>query len=161
MNTEPLLTDITHTIQLAVAPVFLLTAVSTTLSVFSLRLARIVDRARRVEASLAAATPVHHEAIRVELGVLHARARLIHLALTFGTGCAIMVCLVIAVAFVGYLLEAHVGVGLAILFILALGAYVVALLCYLREVFMAIAHLRFGPGPASAAPPAAPHGPAA
>ncbi len=169
MNPEPLLTDITHTIQLAVAPVFLLTAVSTTLSVFTVRLARIVDRARRVETALASATPAHQEAVQRELGVLRDRARLIHLALTFGTGCAIMVCLVIAVAFVGYLLEARVGVGLAVLFILALGAYVVALLCYLREVFMAIAHLRFGPAqpPASAAPTgaaptgAAPTGPAA
>ena len=58
MNPEPLLTDITHTIQLAVAPVFLLTAVSTTLSVFTVRLARIVDRARRVEELLAAAPPI-------------------------------------------------------------------------------------------------------
>jgi hypothetical protein len=144
MNPEPLLTDITHTIQLAVAPVFLLTAVSTTLSVFTLRLSRIVDRARRVEAMLVVATPGRLDATRAELGILRARAGLIHLALTFGTGAAIMVCLVIAVAFVGYLLGAHVGVGLAILFILALGAYVVALLCYLREVFMAIRHLRFG-----------------
>jgi hypothetical protein len=145
MNPEPLLTDITHTIQLAVAPVFLLTAVSTTLSVFTLRLARIVDRARRVETQLSVAAPAHREATVVELGVLRDRARLIHLALTFGTGAAIMVCLVIAVAFVGYLLGAHVGISLAILFILAVGAYVVALLCYLREIFMAIAHLRFGP----------------
>ena len=144
MNPEPLLTDITHTIQLAIAPVFLLTAVGTTLSVFSQRLSRIVDRARRVEAMLAAATPERTEATRRELTTLSARASLIHLALTFGISCAIMVCLVIAVAFVGYLLNARVGVGLAILFILALAAYVVALLCYLREVFMAIQNLRFG-----------------
>ncbi len=144
MNPEPLLTDITHTIQLAVAPVFLLTAVSTTLSVFTVRLARIVDRARRVEELLAAAPPGRLEATRAELGVLHSRARLIHLALTFGTGTAILVCLVIAVAFIGYLLEAHLGASLAILFILAVGAYVVALLFFLREIFMAIQHLRFG-----------------
>jgi hypothetical protein len=144
MNPEPLLTDITHTIQLAIAPVFLLTAVGTTLSVFSLRLARIVDRARKVEVQLAVASPGRLETTRLELKTLARRASLIHLALTFGISCAIMVCLVIAVAFVGYLLNARVGVGLAILFILALGAYVVALLCYLREVFMAIQHLRFG-----------------
>jgi hypothetical protein len=144
MNPEPLLSDITHTIQLAIAPVFLLTAVGTTLSVFSLRLARIVDRARKVEVQLAVASPGRLEATRRELQTLAARARLIHLALTFGISCAIMVCLVIAVAFVGYLLSARVGTGLAILFILALAAYVVALLCYLREVFMAIQHLRFG-----------------
>lgn len=144
MNTEPLLTDITHTIQLAIAPVFLLTALGTTLSVFSQRLSRIVDRARTVEALLAVAPPGRLEATRRELTTLSLRASLIHLALTFGTSCAIMVCLVIAVAFVGYLLGAHVGVALAVLFILALAAYVVALLCYLREVFMAIQHLRFG-----------------
>ena len=144
MPSQPDLQDITHTLQLAVAPVFLLTAVSTTLSVFSLRLARIVDRARRVEAMLAEAPPALLDATRAELGVLHARASLIHLALTLGTGCAIMVCLVIAVAFIGYLLDTHVGVVLAVLFILAVGAYVVGLLCYLREVFMAIQHLRFG-----------------
>jgi hypothetical protein len=144
MNPEPLLTDITHTIQLAVAPVFLLTAVGTTLSVFSQRLARIVDRARAVESLLATSPPGRQEATRQELRTLLSRASLIHLALTFGTGCAIMVCLVIAVAFVGYLVGAHVGVGLAILFILALGAFVVALLCYLREVFIAIQNLRFG-----------------
>jgi hypothetical protein len=158
MPTQPDLQDITHTIQLAVAPVFLLTAVSTTLSVFSQRLARIVDRARRVEGLLAVAAPARVESTRAELGVLHARASLIHLALTFGTGCAIMVCLVIAVAFVGYLLDAHVGVALAVLFILAVGAYVVALLCYLREVFMAIRNLRFGPPhePSAGPPPGAP-----
>jgi hypothetical protein len=144
MNTEPLLTDITHTIQLAIAPVFLLTAVGTTLSVFSQRLARIVDRARTVEAQLLVAPPDQLEGTRRELTTLSLRTSLIHLALTFGTSCAIMVCLVIAVAFVGYLLGAHVGVALAILFILALAAYVVALLCYLREVFMAIQHLRYG-----------------
>jgi hypothetical protein len=144
MGTEPLLTGITHTIQLAIAPVFLLTAVGTTLSVFSARLSRIVDRARAVEAMLAVATPGRLEATRQELRTLSFRATLIHLALTLGISCAILVCLVIAVAFVGYLVGAHVGVALAILFILALAAYVAALLCYLREVFMAIQHLRFG-----------------
>jgi hypothetical protein len=154
MNTEPLLTDITHTIQLAIAPVFLLTAVGTTLSVFSTRLARIVDRARRVEARLAVATPASLEPTLRELKILSVHAGLIHLALTFGTSCAIMVCLVIAVAFVGYLVGAHVGAALAVLFILALGAYVVALLCFLREIFMAIQNLRFGlPSEVGAAPP--------
>jgi hypothetical protein len=155
MSTEPLLTDITHTIQLAVAPVFLLTALGTTLSVFTTRLARIVDRARSVEARAAGATPAVAEATRLELQSLSVRASLIHLALTFGTSCAILICLVIAVAFVGYLVGAQVGVGLAVLFLLAVGAYVVALLCFLREIFMAIRTLRFGlPHQPGAQPPA-------
>lgn len=144
MPAETHLQDITHTIQLAVAPVFLLTALGTTLSVLVARLARVVDRARRVEATLDAAPGAAPRRVLVaELRQLADRARLIHWALTSGTAAAILVCLLIAVAFVGYLFGADFGAGVAVLFILALSAYVGALLCFLREVFMAIGTLRF------------------
>ena len=42
-------TSITHSIQLAVAPVFLLTAVSGMIGAVAHRLGRIIDRARLVE----------------------------------------------------------------------------------------------------------------
>jgi uncharacterized protein DUF2721 len=144
MAAETHLQDITHTIQLAVAPVFLLTALGTTLAVLTTRLARVVDRARRVEAKLDGDAGEPARAVRVEeLRRLADRARLIHWALTAGTTAAILVCLLIAVAFLGYLFGAEFGVGVAILFILAIGAYVAALLCFLREVFMAIGTLKF------------------
>jgi hypothetical protein len=41
--------DISHTIQLAIAPVFLLTGVGTKLAVLTNRLARIIDRSRVLE----------------------------------------------------------------------------------------------------------------
>ncbi len=139
-----MLQDITHTIQLAVAPVFLLTALGTTLSVLVARLARIVDRARRVEARLRDEAGAVREGSQQELASLEGRARLIHWALTFGSSAALLVCLLIATAFVGYLLGARVGTVMALLFIAAMGAYVVALVCLLREVGIAIATLRFG-----------------
>jgi hypothetical protein len=141
---EHVLQDITHTIQLAVAPVFLLTALGTTLSVLVTRLARIVDRARRVEARLRDETGPVRDASIAELGSLEGRVRLIHYALTAGTSAALLVCLLIAVAFVGYLVGIRVGPLMAILFIAAMGAYVVALVCLLREVGRAIATLQFG-----------------
>jgi hypothetical protein len=153
------LQDLTHTIQLAVAPVFLLTALGTTLSVLVTRLARIVDRARRVEARLRDETGPVREASRSELRSLEGRVRLIHWALTFGTSAALLVCLLIAVAFVGYLVEIRVGPLMAVLFIAAMAAYVVALVCLLREVGRAIATLEFGlsaaEGAATDRPPAA------
>ena len=142
-----MLQDITHTIQLAVAPVFLLTALGTTLSVLVARLARIVDRARRVESRLRDEAASVREGTLVELRSLEGRARLIHWALTFGTSAALLVCLLIAVAFVGYLAGARVGTVMAVLFIAAMCAYVVALVCLLREVGIAIANLRFGMQP--------------
>jgi Protein of unknown function (DUF2721). len=47
--------DIAHVIQLSVAPVFLLAGISGFLSVLSIRLSRIVDRARLLEDRLATA----------------------------------------------------------------------------------------------------------
>ena len=155
------LQDITHTIQLAVAPVFLLTALGTTLSVLVARLARIVDRARRVEGRLRDEVGPVRDASMVELRSLEGRVRLIHWALTFGTSAALLVCLLIAVAFVGYLAGIRVGPLMAVLFIAAMAAYVVALLCLLSEVRRAIATLGFGISAAEdrAAPAQAP-GPA-
>jgi hypothetical protein len=144
MATETHLQDITHTIQLAVAPVFLLTALGTTLAVLTTRLARVVDRARRVEAELDARREAPgREVLIAELRRLAFRTRQIHWALTAGTTSAILVCLLIAVAFVGYLYGANFGVAVAVLFILAISAYVVALLLFLREIFLAIGTLRF------------------
>jgi hypothetical protein len=137
------LQDITHTIQLAVAPVFLLTAIATTLSVLTTRLGRIVDRARRVEGRLHAASAEEVPVTGRELTRLARRARLIQLAITFGVGSALLVCLTIATAFVGYMLDARLGGAMAVLFILAISAYVGALACFLREIFWAYQTLTF------------------
>lgn len=137
------LQDITHTIQVAIAPVFLLTALGTTLAVLTNRLSRIVDRARRVEARLRDEAPPRRDVSVRELRMIAGRVRLIHWAITAGTSAALLVCLLIAVAFVGYLLEAHVATAMAVLFIAAMGAYVAALLFFLREIFIAIATMRF------------------
>ncbi len=140
---DALLQDITHTIQLSVAPVFLLTALGTTLAVLTNRLSRIVDRARRVEARLHDEVPPARDTSVRELRMIAGRVRLIHWAITAATCAALLVCLLIAVAFVGYLLSAHVATAMAVLFVAAMAAYVAALLFFLREVFAAIASMRF------------------
>ncbi len=152
----PHLQDITHTIQLAVAPVFLLTAIATTLSVLTTRLGRIVDRARRVEGRLHAASTDEAPVTARELSRLARRARLIQIAITFGVGSALLVCLTIATAFVGYMLDARLGGAMAVLFILAIAAYVSALGCFLREIFWAYQTLTFAlPRERAEPPPAA------
>ena len=55
--------DVTHAMQLALGPVFLLNGVGILLSLLTARLARIVDRARSLEARL----PVAEEAQAAEL----------------------------------------------------------------------------------------------
>jgi len=138
------LEDISKTIQLAVAPVFLLSAIGTTLSVLTTRLSRVIDRARTLEARFATSNEAEQSRSRVELDLLSRRARLIYVSLTTGVGAALSVCLLIMVAFIGYLFQVNVGRVVALLFIVALGLFVFALINFLREIFRSLESLRFG-----------------
>src|SRR5580658_6419418 len=78
--------DIAHLIQVALTPIFLISAIGVTLNVLTNRLARIVDRARAIEASLLSA-PHHPDGreLHRQLGVLERRAGWIYAAITLIT----------------------------------------------------------------------------
>ncbi|MFN7957045.1 MAG: DUF2721 domain-containing protein [Holophagaceae bacterium] len=135
------ITDISHVIQLSVAPVFLLTSIGTILGVMSARLARIVDRARQLNERLETAAEDRAELIHNEMRTLARRRHLVNLGITFGTSAALLVCVSIATVFLGAVLKASVAVPVALLFILAMAAFVAALVCFLREVLLAVRSL--------------------
>lgn len=134
-----------HVIELAVAPVFLLTAVGTLLSVMTNRLARIIDRARYQEAKLESASPEKVATLHAYLAVLARRADLIGHAIFLSTSTALLVCTVIALLFLGDYLRYDVSLPIAALFILAMLLLVIGLICFLREVFIAKGSLHIGP----------------
>jgi large-conductance mechanosensitive channel len=134
-----------HVIELSVAPVFLLTAVGTLLSVMTNRLARIIDRARYHEAKLENASSETTAKLHELLAVLSRRADLIGHAIFLSTSTALLVCTVIALLFLGDYLRYDVSLPIAALFILAMLLLVIGLICFLREVFIAKASLRIGP----------------
>jgi uncharacterized protein DUF2721 len=68
---------VAHVIQLAVAPVFLLSGIGAMLAVMTNRLGRIIDRARVMEEKLASATPEFAARLRADLAILSRRAKLI------------------------------------------------------------------------------------
>jgi hypothetical protein len=140
--TESHAIDIARVIQLSVAPVFLLTALGTMLSVLSGRLARIVDRARVLADRRAKLAPEERGTHEEEIRILMRRRRLVNHAITSGTTAALLVCLLIASAFVGYLIRADLSSFLAVLFIAAMAAFVAALLFFLREILIAVAMIR-------------------
>ncbi len=148
MPPDSALADVAHVIQLAIAPVFLLTAVSTILGVLNTRLARIVDRARVVHERLAkrGAPLAEEEVLRKELRSLARRRHLVNRAITSGVTAALVVCLLIATAFAGSILRVNLWVVVALLFVLALAAVVLALVSFLREIFLAVATIEYGEG---------------
>jgi uncharacterized protein DUF2721 len=113
--------DIAHVIQLAVAPVFLLSGIGAILAVMTSRLGRVIDRARVLEDRLDAAGPEQQAMLRHDLEMLSRRAKLIGPAITLCTATALLICLVIAVL-----------------------SFFLGLLWFLREIFVATRTLQIG-----------------
>ncbi len=134
MNPVEAAPDVTRVIQLAIAPVFLLTAISGMLNVFANRLGRIVDRMRVLLERGEAVSSERGERMKAELQLLSERRVLVNWAIGFAASSALLVCLLIAVAFVGSLVGFSTTVIVASLFICAMVCFVVSLICFLREI---------------------------
>lgn len=135
--------DISHVIQLAVAPVFLLAGISGALMVMSNRLGRIVDRGRFLRDKKAGAEPEELKTIREELNRLHIRARYTNWAITLATCCALLICLVIVSLFIGAMLNWNVTWLIAILFVAAMLCLIIAFILFLKEITMSTTAFRF------------------
>ncbi|HJV33581.1 DUF2721 domain-containing protein [Geomonas sp.] len=138
-------TAVADVIRLAVAPVFLLTAVGTMLGVMINRLARIIDRARHYESKLENAPPEATATLHSSLATLSRRADLIGRAIFLCTSTAVLVCTVIALLFLGDYLRYDMSQPIALLFILGMLLLVIGLINFLREIFIAKASLHIGP----------------
>jgi len=131
-------------IQIAVAPVFLLSGVGVMLTVFTGRLARIVDRARVLEERLNLAHTLHERETQAEMKTLSKRSRIIDWAISLGICAGMLICMVIVSLFMGILLGVDLSVMVASLFVLAMLAFISAFACFLHEVLIATKSLRVG-----------------
>lgn len=130
---------LSHVIQVAVAPVFLLTGIGSILGVLANRLGRIVDRVRYLEARPTASMHLSDNAVQIELMRLNERKHWVNRAITLCTVCALLICTVIATLFVGAFVTTDiVGTVVAILFIFAMLTLIAGLICFLREIYVAI-----------------------
>ena len=136
---------IAHVIQLAVAPVFLLTGVGSLLAVMTNRLARVIDRARIIEGFWPQLNEAGRAAYRKELDILEHRARLASWAVNFCTCAALLVCTVVAALFIDAFLGSNLKWLVGAFFVLAMLALICGLLFFLREVYLATHTLRIGP----------------
>ncbi|HKO88075.1 MAG TPA: DUF2721 domain-containing protein [Burkholderiales bacterium] len=144
MALETHLPGVAGAIQLAIAPVFLLTAVGAFLNVMTSRLARAVDRARKLELLLPELTGERAQQVGAELRVLSRRARWSNRAIAASVGCAVFICMEVAMMFAGAFLQADVSRIAGVLFFIGIVALVIGLLAFLREIFIATHALKIG-----------------
>jgi len=137
--------NIAVVIQLSVAPVFVLGGIAGMLNVLSIRLGRIVDRARIVEARLMAEPQSGHTStLQEETTGLWKRIRLVNWSLRLFVCAALLVCLVIVTLFLAELARMNLSDAIAAQFICAMTLMIGGLLLFLFEVSVSTNRIRRG-----------------
>ena len=137
-------TNVTHAVQLSVAPVFFLTAVAGMISAVAGRLARIIDRARIVEDRVRASTDEEFidRGLR-ELNYLRTRGRIANGSIGLLTLCGFLIGLTIVLLFVGQAWSAQ-GQHIAVVsFLAGVASFIAALGCFMWETVLATDLLNF------------------
>jgi hypothetical protein len=137
MPTDPTTGIIAHAIQLSIAPVFLLTGIGGLLGVMANRLARVIDRARKVEGGWRDMDAAARAAAFEEMHGLEKRRRVISWAINFCTTAALFICLCIVTLFVEEFFGRNLKWFAGALFVTAMLALICGLSCFLREVYLA------------------------
>ena len=145
MAFDPHVPEIAGVIQLAVAPVFLLTAVGTVIAALNIRLGRAVDRRRVLEQKLPTMPAQEVQSARAELETIARRIRYVYLAILCAVISALFICLLIAGAFVGAFVRTDLSYTIGAMFVFAMLALTACLLLFLREIFLAVSTPRHVP----------------
>lgn len=133
---------IAQTIQLALAPVFVLVAIGNIMNILSTRLARVVDRSRHLQREHAQTSGDDHDAVVREIRMIDRRIKLIGRAilLLVLSGLSIGTC--VALLFVEELLKVNLQQVAGAVFFLAIALLMSALWLFLQETRQATAALR-------------------
>lgn len=134
--------DVAHAIQLALAPVFLLTGIAGLLNVVAGRLARIIDRGRSLTEQELPQHLENPDALNKELNRLERRRHYASLAITACTFSALLVCMVVAVIFLQVMLQVEFKWVISFLFTASTLTLIVGLAYFLREVHLATRTVR-------------------
>jgi len=134
----PGLTQLAQIIQLAVAPVFLLAGLGAFLNVCAGRLARIVDRIRKLEPRILDSRGEEHERMLREVRLLDRRSRIVSSAIFTTVLAALLISAVIILLFLAFLTGYRFGTAIALLFIAAMACTGLGFAIFLHETRLGI-----------------------
>ena len=142
MSLAPSLNQVAADIHLAVAPVFLLAGIGAFLNVSAGRLARITDRARKLEPQILASRGVEHDKLLGELRLLDRRMRIVNQAISLSVLGAVLISIVVVLLFAAGLAGLDAGTPIALLFMAAMIATGASFSVFLWETRLAIRTVR-------------------
>ncbi len=133
---------IAQTIQLALAPVFVLVAIGNILNILSNRLGRIVDRARHLQTRHGQTEGAEHDIVVREIRFADQRIKLIGQAIRLLVISGLSIGMTVAVLFLEEIVSMSLERVAAGFFIVSVGLLMWALTLFLRETQIAAAALR-------------------
>ncbi|WP_093312558.1 DUF2721 domain-containing protein [Sphingomonas jatrophae] len=144
MNPLPVIavSQMAHTLQSALPPVFLIAGIAGLLNVMTGRLGRAVDRARRLASEFTPADHPDHARQVWELRILDRRIMLANVAIQMCAASAALICAVVAGMFVATLAKLGFARTMAVAFIVAMLLLILGLALFIIEVRTAAAALR-------------------
>ena len=137
---------IAQTIQLALAPVFVLVAIGNILNLLSSRLGRVVDRSRHLQGVHVATEGPEHDVVVAEIRMIDQRIRLITRAVSTLVVSALAIGITVSVLFLQQLLGADLQLVAAATFVIAIVLLMWALLLFMRETRVSAQQLRIPRG---------------
>jgi hypothetical protein len=150
METSTILPDtpdlryLAQIIQLAVAPVFLLAGLGAFLNVCAGRLARIVDRARKLEPRILESRGEEHDRMIREIRMLDRRTRVVNAAIFSSVLAAVLISIVVILLFAAFLTGLRFGNAVALLFIAAMISTAAGFAIFLHETRLGTKSVRIG-----------------
>ncbi|MCW4462719.1 DUF2721 domain-containing protein [Sphingomonas sp. BT-65] len=136
---QPLmLSTVAQTIQVSIAPVFLLAGIAGILNVLIGRMARVVDRSRKIEQLHPVSQGAEHDRHVWELRLIDRRLSVINTSIWLCVASAILICLVVALMFGATLTHLDIGGIVAVTFIASMLLLTAGLIAFLVEVRLSL-----------------------
>jgi hypothetical protein len=132
----PSVSQLSQVISQAAAPAFLLGALAAFIAVLISRLNRIVDRTAMLN-GIAEDDAVRHR-LKADLPRLMRRSAMVNRAIFWAVIASISLTVLVIVAFLTAFLQVQHERGVAIFFLISLGAFTIALVDFAREVRIAL-----------------------
>ncbi len=129
-------------LQMAIGPVILISGVGLLLLTLSNRFGRAVDRSRQLARELREGGEEEKRKLAGQVDILYRRARMIRLSITMAAMSVLLAAVMIIVLFTAVLLKLELGLAITLLFVACLGALIVSLSAFMREIALSLGALK-------------------
>jgi len=136
------LTELIPVLQIAIAPVILISGVGLLLLTLTNRFGRAVDRTRQIHRELREAVAADRPRLANQVEVIYRRARLIQLSIIMGALSALFAAMLILALFFTALMKWESAVVISLIFIFCLVSLVVSLITFIMDMRLSLKALK-------------------